>query len=300
MRVLVTGANGLVGSRLCNELVKAGHEVVGAARGERRVGGDWRYISCDLTVEPEVESAVRDAKPEVIVNPASMTEVDLCEKEPERAYATNAAAPAALAIQARRTGAHLLHVSTDYVFDGEKGNYTEDDLPNPRGAYAVTKLMGELAVRTLAPSWAIARTAVVYGLPAAGRPNFGAWLVGALEKKQPVKLFEDQFVSPSFADNVAEMLAELAARKLTGIWNTAGAEMVDRVTYGKKLCALFGFDPTLISPTRLKDMNLASPRPQRSGLDPSKTAATLQAKPLPLDESLERFHAAYRAGRADA
>lgn len=300
MRILVTGANGLVGSRLCDQLARDGHEVIGASRGERRASGSWRYVRCELTAEGEVARTVEDAAPEVIINPASMTEVDLCEKEPEKAYAANVLAPALLAGQARRRGAHLLHVSTDYVFDGEKGGYTEEDVPNPRGAYAVTKHMGEQAVRTLAPSWAIARTAVVYGWPPAGRPNFGAWLVGALEKQQPVKLFEDQLVSPSLADNVAQMLAELGTRKLPGIWNTSGAEIVDRVTFGRKLCSVFGFDPALLVPTRLKDLNLPSPRPLRSGLDTSKTGEALAAKPLGLDASLERFHAAYRAARAAA
>jgi dTDP-4-dehydrorhamnose reductase len=220
MRFVVTGSNGLVGSRVCTLLEQGGHQVVGLGRGAQRTRGVQRYIGLDLTLEADVLNAIESATPDVIIHTASMTEVDACEKNPEAAYAANVTAAAAVAKGARKVGAHLVHVSTDYVFDGDHGPYDEEALPNPRGVYAVTKHMGEQAARIFVPGAAIARTAVVYGWPAAGRPNFGAWLVGALEKKQPLKLFEDQFVSASLADSVAAMVVELGARKLGGIWNT--------------------------------------------------------------------------------
>lgn len=297
MRFLVTGSNGLVGSRVCALLEKNGHQVVGLGRGARRTGGGYRYVECDLTREQDVSAAIESAAPEVILHPASMTEVDACEKDPELAYAANVNATAAVARSARKLGAHLVHVSTDYVFDGEHGPYDEQAVPNPRGVYAITKHMAEQTARIYVPGCAIARTAVVYGWPAAGRANFGAWLVGALEKGQRVNLFEDQFVSASFADSVAAMVAELGERKLGGIWNTCGAEVVDRVRFGRALCEVFGFDPGLINPVRMADMKLASPRPLRSGLVVDKARAWLHAQPLGLAESLSRFHAAWKAGR---
>jgi dTDP-4-dehydrorhamnose reductase len=297
MRFLVTGSNGLVGSRVCALLERQGHEVVGVGRGPRRSGGAYRYVEVDLTREPDVAAALASAAPEVVIHPASMTEVDACEKDPEAAFAANVTATAAVARGARKAGAHLVHVSTDYVFDGDAGPYDEDALPNPRGVYAVTKHMGEQAARTFVPGCAIARTAVVYGWPAAGRPNFGAWLVGALEKGQPVKLFEDQVVSPSFADSVAAMLVELGERRLGGVWNTCGGTVIDRVGFGRALCEVFGFDAKLITPTRMADLKLASPRPLRSGLKTDKVQAQLAAKPLALAEALARFHAAWKAGQ---
>ncbi|NMO21033.1 SDR family oxidoreductase [Pyxidicoccus fallax] len=297
MRFLVTGSNGLVGSRVCALLERQGHEVVGLGRGPRRTGGSHTYVEVDLTREADVAAALASASPEVVIHPASMTEVDGCEKDPEAAYAANVTAAAAVARGARKAGAHLVHVSTDYVFDGDAGPYDEAALPNPRGVYAVTKHMGEQAARTFVPGCAIARTAVVYGWPAAGRPNFGAWLVGALEKGQPVKLFEDQVVSPSLADNVAAMLVELGERKLGGVWNTCGATVIDRVGFGRALCEVFGFDAKLITPTRMADLKLASPRPLRSAMKTDKAQAQLAAKPLALAESLARFHAAWKAGQ---
>lgn len=293
MRWLVTGANGLVGSRLCQLLAGEGHTVTGVGRGPRRAMGDWEYRSVELTEEGEVASAAVSARPEVIVHTASMTEVDACEKNPRQAYAANVSAAVHVAQAARNCGAHLVQVSTDYVFDGERGEYSEEDLPNPRGVYAITKHMGEEAVKVFAPSWAICRTAVVYGWPPAGRPNFGSWLISSLERKQPTKLFDDQLVSPSLAENVAEMLAEIGTRKLEGLWNTCGAEILDRVSFGRALCQVFGFDPSLLVPTKMRELKLPSPRPLRSGLRVEKAGRELSKKPLALAQSLARLHRAY-------
>ncbi|HET9449653.1 MAG TPA: SDR family oxidoreductase [Aggregicoccus sp.] len=297
MRLLVTGSNGLVGSRACALAEAAGHEVVGLGRGARRTGGHYAYVEVDLTREEAVLSAIREAKPDAVLHTASMTEVDACEKDPQAAFAANVSAAAHVARGARAAGAHLVHVSTDYVFDGEAGPYDEQALPNPRGVYATTKLMGEGAARIFVPGCAVARTAVVYGWPAAGRPNFGAWLVGELSQGKGVRLFEDQYVSPSLADSVAAQVVELAVRGLGGIWNTCGADVVSRVEYGRRLCEVFGFDFSLVTPTRLADMKLAGPRPLRSGLQVGKVQGALQAQPLGLDASLRRFHAAWRASR---
>jgi dTDP-4-dehydrorhamnose reductase len=298
MRFLVTGSNGLVGSRACMLLQQRGHDVVGLGRGARRTGGDYGYVSVDLTREADVVAAFEAAAPEAVLHCASMTEVDACEKDPEAAYAGNVHASAVMARSARRAGAHLVHVSTDYVFDGEAGPYDEAAVPHPRGVYAVTKHLGEEAARLLAPGCAIARTAVVYGWPPVeGRLNFGAWLVTSLGKGQPVRLFEDQVVSPSFAENVAAMLVELGERRLGGIWNTCGGTVIDRVGFGRALCEVFGFDAKLITPTRMADLKLPSPRPLKSGLRTDKVRSQLSVQPLELAESLARFHATWLAAR---
>lgn len=303
MRIAVTGARGLLGSRLCLELWNRGHEVIGLLRApvppslpaavvqsRRR---PFEYRACDLTDAAGLGAVLAETRPEVIIHTASMTDVDRCERDPEQAYANNVEATAHLCRACRTLGAHVVHVSTDYVFDGERGPYREDELPNPRGAYATSKHMAEQAVRVLAPSWAISRTAVVYGWPPSSRPNFGSWLVSALRKGESVRLFEDQFVSPSLALNVAAMVAEVAERKMNGIWNTSGASVVDRLTFGRELCGVFGFDPSLCIGTTVEDAKLDSPRPRRCGLRADKVAAQLRAKPLRLAEALAAFHAEY-------
>lgn len=296
MRVTVTGANGLVGSRLCRLLVVEGHEVTAVARGPRRLAGDHAYLSCDLSEAAEVEKAMVAARPEVVVHAASMTEVDACERDPDAAWAGNVLATANVARHARASGAHLVHVSTDYVFDGQAGPYDEEARPNPSGVYARTKWLAEEAVRLVAGSWAIARTAVVYGYPPSQRPNFGSWLLATLRAGKTARLFVDQWVSPSLALNVADMLAELALRRLPGIWNVAGAEVVNRMQFGEALVDVFALDRRLLVPTSLADAGLASPRPPRSGLKVDKALAALEARPLGLEASLEQFRAEAEAG----
>ncbi|MEW5739892.1 MAG: dTDP-4-dehydrorhamnose reductase [Myxococcota bacterium] len=300
MRALVVGANGLLGSRLVAELLSRDHRVTAMGRGPARLTTKVPFVSVDLSEVERVTMTVEVTKPEVIVNCAAMTDVDGCEKEPSRAWAANVEGVATLARAARISGAHFLHVSTDYVFDGDAGPYDVDAIPNPRGVYALSKHAGEEAVRALCEKdrWAIARTAVVYGWPAAGQKNFGSWLLDSLSKGQPVKLFEDQWVSPSLALNVAEMLADLAEKALPGIWHTCGAEVVDRVTFGKRLCERFGFDAALIQPSRMADVKLLSPRPAKSGLVVTKTAQALAHPPLSLEASLRRFHDEYRKASA--
>jgi len=293
MRVLVTGANGLVGSRLVSMLAARGHEVTATGRGQQRLG-TASYFSADLGDAGALHFLAGTAKPEVIVNCGGMTDVDGCEREQAQAWAANVEGPATLSRAANALGAHLVHVSTDYIFDGAAGPYDVDAIANPRGVYAATKFAGELAVRTLASSWAIARTAVVFGWPAAGRNNFGSWVVTTLRDSKQLKLFDDQWVSPSLALNVAEMLAELAVKKLSGVFHTSGAEVVDRVTYGRAVAKKFGFDEGLIVPSHMRDVKLAIPRPVRSGLDVSKTVAALETKPLTLAQALEQFHAEYQ------
>ncbi len=286
MRVLVTGSNGLLGSRVVRALAARGHEPIATARGARRIAGPGDYFSADLTDAKQVDEVIKRARPEVIVNPAGMTDVDGCERDRAGAWAANVDAVASLS----RGGMHVIHVSTDYVFDGSAGPYDVDATPNPRGVYATSKFAGELATKTLAQSWTIARTAVVYGWPAAARPNFGSWLVSTLKAGKPVNLFDDQWVTPSLGTNVAAMLAELAEKKLPGIFHVAGAEVVDRVAFGRALAKRFGLDEALLVPTHMRDVKLAIPRPVHSGLVVTKTASTLETKPLALAAALDQFY----------
>ena len=295
MRLLVTGANGLVAGRLLLLLTSRGHEVIGLGRGPQRAPGGT-YVAVDLGDADKLSSALQELRPQVIINCAAMTDVDGCERDPLGAYTANVEGVATLARGARALGSHLVHVSTDYVFDGDAGPYDVDAIPNPRGTYAITKHAGEEAVRALLPkgSWTIARTAVVYGWPSTGKNNFGSWLIEALSLGKNVKLFTDQWVSPTHASNAADMLAELAERRLAGIWHTSGADVVDRVTFGRQLCARFGFDAGLIQPSRMADVNLPSPRPAKSGLNVSRTLEALSAKPLSLEAALDRLYAEYK------
>ena len=299
MKIVVTGANGLVGSRLVRRLESAGHQVLAVGRGAQRLpAGAFTWLSADLGDAAALTQGLTQFGAEVIINPAGATDVDGCERDPVGAYVANVEGVATLCKISRALNAHLVHVSTDYVFDGDAGPYDTEAIPNPRGTYAITKHLGEQTVKALLPAsqWTIARTAVVFGWPNAGKNNFGSWLIDSFSQKKPVKLFEDQWVSASLALNVSDMLAELAERKLSGIFHTCGSDVIDRVTFGKALCERFGFDASLITPSRMADVKLLSPRPSKSGLRVEKTAQTLKAKPFTLAQSLDGLFAEFKKG----
>jgi dTDP-4-dehydrorhamnose reductase len=293
MRILVTGANGLVGSRVCDLLAQSSDSVTGIGRGPRRVSGSWPYEPGDLADAESVAEQFAAFRPEAVIHCASAADVDGCERDRDGAFADNVCVTGHVATAARKAGAHLVHASTDYLFDGTAGPYSEEDRTSPRGTYALTKQMAEQAVQILAGRWTIARLSAVYGWPGGRRANFGSWLVSTLKRGEQVRLFEDQFLSPSLALNVAEMLVELARRQLDGVWNICGAEVVNRVTFGQQLCRAFGFDPALIVPVKLDESQLLAPRPKQGGLRVTKALEALTAKPLSLNDSLQRFRREY-------
>jgi dTDP-4-dehydrorhamnose reductase len=295
VRAVVTGASGLLGSRLCRLLTQRGHTVLGICRRAPAQLGHLWVAECDLSDPKAAQDALTAGGPELIFHTAGLMDPEACEADPDQAYASNVQSAANVASVARRLGAHLVLTSTDYLFDGAAGPYREDDVPNPRGVYPLTRHAAEQVVRALCPSATIARTAVVYGWPADYRMNFGAWLVESLRAGREVRLFEDQWVTPTWATHAAEMIGELGERRLEGIWHTAGGEVVDRVTFGRALCEMFGFDARLVVPCSLRDAPFTAPRPARAGLVTQKAQAQLQAKPLGLQASLERFLGEVRA-----
>lgn len=278
MRVVVTGAAGVVGSRLVPALRARGHEVCALTRAD-----------ADLTSHQALQ-VIAAARAEVIINCAAIADVDRCEREPAKAWAINAEVPARLA---QVPNAHLLHVSTDYVFDGAHGPYDVDAVPNPQRAYALGKCAGELAVRALASRWSIVRTAVVYGWKL-GRSNFASQVIEALAQGKTVRAFTDQWITPTHVSNAVEQLVELAERQLPGVWHAAGAETIDRFTFAHRIAQRLGLDPRWIEPSRLADSK-GTPRPPRAGLNVSRTLEALSAKPLDLAASLNRLHAEFTA-----
>jgi dTDP-4-dehydrorhamnose reductase len=195
----------------------------------------------------------------------------------------------------RKLGARLVALSTDYVFDGRAGPYGEDDVPNPRGAYARTKRVGEEAALVLVPDAAVARVAVVYSGRPGAKPTFATQIVEKLSRGEPVKAFSDQHVSPTLARNAAEMTLELLLEHgHRGVLHTSGSTVVDRVTFARRVAGRFGLSGEIV-PVRTADVKLPGPRPLRAGLRVDRAAALLRAKPLDLDAQLDRFHAEWMA-----
>jgi dTDP-4-dehydrorhamnose reductase len=298
MRVAVTGANGLLGGAAV-ALLAGRHEVLALGRGPCRLTpGAFAWRDADLGDGRSVEEALREFGAEAVLHAGAVTDVDGCERDPDLAWRVNVGGTEQVARACRPLGARLVAVSTDYVFDGERGPYSEDDVPNPRGAYARSKRCGEEAALLLAPDCAVARVAVVYSGRPGAKSTFATQVVEKLSRGEPVKAFSDQYVSTTLASSGAarciELLLETTYR---GVLHASDATVLDRVDFARRIARKFGLEDEIV-PVRTADVNLLAPRPLRAGLRVDRAAALLRNKPLPIDEALERFREEWRSRSA--
>jgi len=288
MKLLITGASGLYGSKLAELAENRQHQVYAVHSQHEITRGI--PIRLDVVDKVKVETEIKDAKPDVVVHAATMTDVDKCEINRELAWKINVEGTINVAQATKTIGAFFLYVSTDYVFDGEKGCYKETDLPSPISYYAYTKLNAEEKVQDILSEYCIARPSVIYGAtPAAGKVNFALWILNKLKNKEQVPLFIDQWNSPTLNTSLAEMTLEVIERKLTGVYNLSGASRVCRYDFAVALAKVFGLDDSLLVPTYMRAMTLPAKRPRDSSLDTSKAEQTLKNKPLETAEALERL-----------
>ena len=291
MTIVVAGANGLVGSRIVARLSGAGERVVALGRGPRRVEGAFDYVEVDLFREPgKLAQVIESVRPGGVINAAAMTDVDACEHSVREAWIVNAGAVEKAALACAEVGARLTTLSTDYVFDGIKGSYSEDDPPNPRSIYARTKRAGEEAALILAPDVAVCRVAVVYSGRKGAKKSFAVTAADSLASGKPVKAFADQVVSPTLADNAAELVIGVHRSSARGLFHCSGATEISRLEFCRAIARLLGADESLIVPVRLADLKLPAPRPLKCGLRVDKVKRLLgESAPLPIHAALDRF-----------
>lgn len=285
MKLLITGASGLLGHKIALLALKKGYEVYSIYKDHPINLGT--PIKLDLTGQSEVFKVISRLKPEVVIHTAAYTDVDGCEINKDLAWKVNAKATKHVAMASTSIGAHLTHVSTDYIFNGERGFYTEEDDPNPISYYGYTKLKGEEFVKEHAEEWCIARASVIYGWSPEHKLNFATWLINNLNRGKEVKVLTDQYVSPTLNANLAEMLLEIAERKITGILHTAGATRVSRHEFALKLAEAFNLNINLIKPAKMNEIPWRAKRPRDSSLNVSKASALLNTKPLKINQALE-------------
>jgi dTDP-4-dehydrorhamnose reductase len=270
VRIALTGAGGGLG-RAFVRACPSHHDLHAFAREELDVGDHHAVLR---TLGP--------LKPDLIVNAAAFTKVDACESDPERAARDNALGPQSLALAARRAGAVLLHVSTDYVFDGEKGSpYDELDAPNPLSVYARTKLAGEEHVRALAPEHFVVRTGFVFG---AGH-DFLSGALGRLADGEAVGAVADRVGSPTFVHHLAERLLPLVLTGRFGTYHLAGPEPTTWFDVLGRAAKIGGL-PGAVEPQRAADLGLRAPRPRNSALASAFVPHVDVPAFPPLDEAL--------------
>jgi dTDP-4-dehydrorhamnose reductase len=249
----------------------------------------FAWAAAELGDGRSAEEALLRFRPEAVLHAGAATDVDACERDPELAWRVNVGGTEQVARACRALGARLVAVSTDYVFDGEAGPYGEDDLPNPRGAYARTKRCGEEAALLLVPDCAVARVAVVYSGRPGAKATFASQIVEKLSRGEPVKAFSDQLVSTTHAAGGAarclELLLETSHR---GVLHVSDATVLSRVEFAERVAARFGLRGEIV-PVRTAEAKLAAPRPLRGGLRVERAAELLRDKPLEIEDALARF-----------
>jgi dTDP-4-dehydrorhamnose reductase len=287
LKLLITGASGLYGSKLAQLALIKGIEVYSSDIQSLSVFGN--FVKLDISGKEAVEEAFKTIKPDVVVHAATLTDVDKCETNKELAWKINVEGTKNIVDAAQTAGSFLIYISTDYVFGGEKGNYKETDKPDPINYYGTTKLKAEEIVQTQ-QEYFIGRPSVIYGsTPAAGKVNFALWLIESLRKGERVKIVTDQYNTPTLNTNLAEMTLEVIERRLTGIYHTCGATRVSRMEFAQQIADAFDLDKGLIDSVLSSQFTWPAKRPMDSSLDTSKAQKTLKHKPLTMSESLKQL-----------
>jgi len=288
LKLLITGASGLYGSKLTQLALDRGFEVYPSDIQSRPDGNEFKL---DVSDKTQVDDVFQNIKPDVVIHAASLTDVDKCEFNKALSWQVTVDGTKHIVNAARETESFLIYISTDYVFSGEKGHYVESDSPEPVNYYGLTKLLAEEIVQTLPETdFCIARPSVIYGAtPAAGKVNFALWLIHSLRRGDHIKVVTDQWNTPTLNTSLAEMTLEVAERRVSGIYHLCGATRVSRIEFARQIAAAFDLDKSLIGKTSSEHFNWPAKRPEDSSLDTSRAKRTLKCKPLSLTTALEQL-----------
>lgn len=290
MKILVTGSNGLLGQKLVHKLSKDYEvQLIATARGENRLSNKegYTYQSLDITNKGEVEKVIANHKPDVVINTAAMTNVDACESDKEGCDKLNVDAVQYIVDACKANHVYLVHLSTDFIFDGEDGPYDEEATPNPVSYYGESKLKAEEIVLKSSLDAAILRTVLVYGIAEdMSRSNIALWAKGALSKGQKINVVDDQFRSPTLAEDLADGCILAAKQKAKGIYNISGKDQLSVLEIVQQVADFWKLDKSLINPVSSKTLSQPAKRPPKTGFILDKAIRELGYKPHSFMEGL--------------
>ncbi len=291
MKILITGSNGLLGQKLVSLLYLLPEvTLIATARGANRdeIYEDYIYESMDITSEENVLAVFRKHKPDAVIHTAAMTHVDQCELNKEACVDQNITAVNHIIKASKEVGAFLLHVSTDFIFDGKRGPLTEDEVPNPVNYYGWTKWEAEKAVEQSGLKWAIARTVLVYGVVQdMSRSNIVLWVKNSLEQKKEINVVNDQWRTPTLAEDLAMGCWLIVKNGATGIFNISGEEMISPYDLAHKVADVWSLDKGLIKQADSSTFTQPAMRPPKTGFIIDKAKKQLGYKPHTIIEGLE-------------
>lgn len=291
MRIVVTGASGFVGRVIAEGL--AAHHQVTALHGRSEVrGGFGASLPVDLEDPASIRRALERSAPEIVVHTAAITNIDQCEREPDRTRRVNVEATAAVAEAGARQGFATVFLSTDQIFDGLAAPYAEADEPRPTSVYGRSKVDAERALASAGSRWAVLRLSLVYGWG-----GFIRWLVDRIRAEEPVTLFTDQFRNPVHTSSILEAVEAVVARNLWGeIFHVGGADRVDRVTFARQFAAALDYDTSHFLGVTMREVPSKLPRPADTTLMTAKAEKLLGWRPLALREGFARMAQTQPAG----
>lgn len=265
MKILVTGAAGFLGTKVM-KLLKDDFELVGTDRE-----GIKGCLNMDITKREEVDFLLRKFRPDIVLHIAAMADVDRCEIERRAAHSINVMGTLNVVGGCSKISAKIVHISTDVVFNGGKGDYREDDLPDPLSYYARTKLEAEEVVRRSSIRWLIIRPEVLYGYNGDGSErSFTMWAYNNLKEGKEIRVVDDQFNTPTLTDDIANAIKVLVKKGREGIYHVAGSEGLSRYDMAVKVAEVFGLDKKLIKKIKTAELKQTAPRPRDTSLNIEK------------------------------
>ncbi len=292
-RILITGANGMLGQELVKLMGrKPEYDVLATGRDAepRFKGGSCGYTQLDITNAKALERLFDDFEPDVVINCAAMTQVDDCERERERCWQVNAEAVEMLAECCRNHGARLVQISTDFVFDGEDGPYRENARPQPLSYYGRSKLAGENHARAAGmDKWAIVRTVLVYGAPDQGtRGNFVTWVYDKLKAGEAIKVVTDQWRTPTWVVDLADGVERVVRYRKSGVFHISGRELMTVNEFAHRIAESAGLDANLIGKADRNTFTQPAERPAKTGFIILKAETELGYRPHDLDHTIRK------------
>lgn len=286
--VLITGSNGLLGQKLACDFHPHCKVIACDLSPESYLSfPNLSYESLDITDRRQLGFQITFYHPEVIINAAAYTDVDGSEIHKDKAWATNVGGVKNLVNFCKKKKIKLIHLSTDYIFNGENGPYSEDDPPKPVSFYGETKLESEKIIKESGIDFLIIRTNVLYGFGEKVKPNFLLWLLDKLSQNEKIKIVTDQFNNPTLADNLSSCILEMVKKDISGVYHIAGSEYLSRYDFAIKVANKFNFDKNNILPTKTELLQQKAKRPYKGGLKIDKAQKTLEIRLLSVDAGLD-------------
>jgi len=286
-RILITGSNGMLGQRAVQFYSsKENVELLATSVEDKSVVDSVDYAASDIKDRESIKKIIYDYCPDFIVHTAAFTNVDLSEKLREDAWKINVKGVEYIGEAARAIDAHIIHISTDYIFDGKNGPYDENATPDPIGYYGRTKLASENALRISGTFFSILRTNVLYGIALNSRPDFVRWVVNSLRNKQEIRIVKDQIGNPTFIDDLVQAINKIIEFRKTGVYNIGGKEFLSRYDFTIRIADFFNLDKRLIIPITTEELKQPARRPLKSGLLILKAETELGYKPHTITEAL--------------